>query len=189
MADRARREAADVVAAYDFAALRRIVDVGGGSGVLLEAILRATPGLRGVLVDRPEAVERARARLADLGDRCECVVGDFFDAVPAGADAYLLSRVIHDWHDADAQRILATCREAMPEDARLLLVEAILPERAHDGPEAIRMDLHMLVLFGARERTAAEYGNLLTGAGLDVRRVLPTRSAASLGVIEAAPAR
>jgi O-methyltransferase domain len=180
-----------VVAAYDFAGLGRIVDVGGGSGVLLEAILRATPGLRGILVDRPEAVERARARLADLGDRCECLVGDFFDAVPSGADAYLLSRVIHDWHDADAERILATCREAMPDDARLLLVEAILPERAHDGPEAIRMDLHMLVLFGARERTAAEYGTLLTGAGLELRRLVPTASAASLGVIEAvlAPAR
>jgi hypothetical protein len=188
MADRARREAADVVAAYDFAGLRRIVDVGGGSGVLLEAILRAAPGLHGLLVDRPEAVERARARLADLGDRCECVVGDFFDAVPAGADAYLLSRVIYDWHDADAQRILATCRKAMPDDARLLLVEAILPERARDGPEAIRMDLHMLVLFGARERTEAQYGRLLAGAGLELRRVVPTGSAASLGVIEALPA-
>ena len=84
MADRARREAADVVAAYDFAGLGEIVDVGGGAGVLLEAILRATPGLRGMLVDRPEAVQRARARLADAGleDRSECVVGDFFDAIP-----------------------------------------------------------------------------------------------------------
>ena len=112
MADRARREAADVVAAYDFADLGEIVDVGGGAGVLLAAILRATPGLRGMLVDRPEAVQRARARLADAGleDRSECVVGDFFDAIPVGADAYLLSRVIHDWDDEDARRILTTCR-------------------------------------------------------------------------------
>jgi hypothetical protein len=190
MADRARREAADVVAAYDFAGLREIVDVGGGSGVLLEAILRATPGLRGVLVDRPEAVERARARLAGagLGDRCEGVVGDFFDAVPPGADAYLLSRVIHDWDDADAQRILATCRDAMPDEARLLLVEAILPERAQDGPEAIRMDLHMLVLLGARERTEAQYRRLLAEAGLELRHVVPTDSPTGLGVVEAAPA-
>jgi hypothetical protein len=185
MADRARREAAGVVAAYDFSGLGEIVDVGGGSGVLLEAILRATPGLRGVLVDRLEAAERARALLADLDGRAECVVGDFFDAVPAGAGAYLLSRVIHDWHDDDARRILATCRAAMPDGARLLLVEAILPERAVDGPEAIRMDLHMLVLFGARERTAAQFSDLLAGAGFDLRRVVPTGSAAGLGVIEA----
>jgi hypothetical protein len=185
MADRSRREAADVVAAYDFADVGQIVDVGGGSGVLLEAILRATPGARGVLVDRPEAVERARARLAGLDGRAECVVGDFFEAVPAGADAYLLSRVIHDWHDDDARRILATCRAAMPEGARLLLVEAILPERAQDGPEAIRMDLHMLVLFAARERTEAQFRDLLAGAGFELRRVVPTGSPAGLGVIEA----
>jgi O-methyltransferase domain/Dimerisation domain len=188
MADRAQREAADVVGAYDFAGLRDVVDVGGGSGVLLEAILRATPGLRGVLVDRPEAVEKARRRLtaAGLNDRCECVVGDFFHAVPSGADSYLLSRVIHDWDDADAQRVLTTCREAMPVDARLLLVEAIVPERAHDGPEAIRMDLHMLMLLGARERTEGQYRRLLADAGFELRRVVPTGSPASLSVLEAA---
>ena len=131
MADRARREAADVVAVYDFAGMTELVDVGGGSGVLLEAVLRATPALRGVLVDRPEVAELAERRLeaAGLGDRCRCVTGDFFVAVPPGADAYLLSRVIHDWDDADAGRALATCRAAMSGGARLLLVEAIVPER------------------------------------------------------------
>jgi O-methyltransferase/methyltransferase family protein len=188
MADRAQREAADVVAAYDFAGLRDVVDVGGGSGVLLEAILRATPGLRGVLVDRPEAVERASARLAAarLDARCECVVGDFFDSVVPGADAYLLSRVIHDWDDADAQRVLTTCREAMPVGARLILVDAIVPERAHDGPEAVRMDVHMLMLLGARERTEAQFRRLLADAGFELRRVVPTQSPAGLSVLEAA---
>jgi O-methyltransferase domain/Dimerisation domain len=187
MADRARREAADVVAAYDFAGLRDLVDVGGGSGVLLEAILRAAPGLRGVLVDRPQAVARARARLVDAGleHRCECVVGDFFDAIPPGADAYLLSRVIHDWDEADAQRILTTCRDAMPVEARLLLVEAILPERAQDGPEAVWRDVHMLILFSARERTEAQYGRLLADAGFELRRAVPTGSPAGLSVLEA----
>jgi O-methyltransferase domain/Dimerisation domain len=187
MADRAQREAADVVAAYDFGGLRELVDVGGGSGVLLEAILRATPALRGVLIDRPEAVTRARARLADAGlaDRCECVVGDFFEAVPPGADAYLLSRVIHDWDDAEAQRILTTCRDAMPVDARLLLVEAILPERAQDGPEAVRMDVHMLMLFSARERTQAQYARLLAEAGFELARAVATGSPAGLSVLEA----
>ena len=187
MVDRAQREAVDVVAAYDFIGLCEIVDVGGGSGVLLEAILRATPGLRGVLIDRPQAVTGARARLVDAGleERCDCVVGDFFDAIPAGADAYLLSRVIHDWDDAEAQRILTTCREAMPVGARVLLVEAILPERAQDGPEAVRMDVHMLMLFSARERTQAQYGQLLADAGFELRRALPTRSPAGLSVLEA----
>jgi hypothetical protein len=187
MSDRAQREAADVVAAYDFAGLRTLVDVGGGSGVLLEAILRAAPELRGVLVDRPEAVQRAAGRLAAAGldDRSECVVGDFFDAVPPGADAYLLSRVVHDWDDADAERILTTCRTAMPAGARLLLVDAIVPERAHDGPEAVLMDIHMLILFSARERTEGQFRRLLAGAGFDLRRVVPTGSPAGLSVIEA----
>ena len=187
MAGRAEREAGDVVAVYDFTGLRRLVDVGGGRGVLLSAILRAAPGLSGVLMDRPAAVPEARRRLdADgLGDRAECVAGDFFAAVPPGADAYLLSRVIHDWDDDDAVRILATCRAAMTGSARLLVVEAILPERARERPDAIRMDLHMLILLGARERTEAEFRRLLGDAGLELTRVLPTASPAGLAVIEA----
>ena len=187
MAARAEREADDVVGAYDFRAARRLIDVGGGNGVLLGAILRAAPHLRAVLLDREAATSAARARLeADrVGDRAECVAGDFFASVPAGADTYLLSRVIHDWDDDDAQRILATCRAAMPDGARLVLVEAILPERAREAPEAIRMDLHMLILLGARERTEAEYRRLLAQAGLTLRNVVPTASPAGLSVLEA----
>ena len=190
MTARADREARDVVAADDFGRLRRLVDVGGGSGVLLSAILRATPALRGVLMDRPAAIAAARERLATegLSERAECVAGDFFATVPPGADGYLLSRVIHDWDDRDAVRILRRCRAAMPGTARLLLVESVLPERARDAPEAIRMDLHMMVLLGARERTEEEYRRLLAAAGLDLRRVVPTASPAALGVIEAFPA-
>jgi predicted O-methyltransferase YrrM len=187
MAARAQREADDVVAAYDFAGLRTLVDVGGGSGALLQAILEAHAGLRGVLLDRPEAVERAAQRFAAAGlaDRVECRVGDFFDAVPGGGEAYVLSRVIHDWVDADARRILERCREAMAPGTRLLVVDAIVPERAQDGPEAIRMDLHMLMLFGARERTEEEFRGLLAAAGFALRRVVPTRSPTGLSVLEA----
>jgi precorrin-6B methylase 2 len=187
MAGRAEREARDVVAAYDFGGLRKLVDVGGGSGVLLAAILRAAPGLHAVLMDRPAAIPAARRRLeADgVAARAECVAGDFFAAVPAGADAYLLSRVVHDWDDADAARILATCRAAMPDGARLLIVDAVLPERARDAPEAIRMDVHMLVLLGARERTEPEFRRVLAAAGLELRRTIPTGSPAGLSVIEA----
>jgi O-methyltransferase domain/Dimerisation domain len=191
MASRSEHEAADVVAAYDFSGIGRLVDVGGGGGILLGAILRANPGLRGVLLDRPEAIRQARERLAADGvaDRYECVEGDFFASVPGGADAYLLSRVIHDWDDADARRLLAVCRAAIPPGARLLIVEALLPERARDRPAAIRMDLHMLVLLGARERTERQYRRLLADTGFEVRRVLPTPSPTGVSVIEAAPIR
>lgn len=190
MAGRSAQEARDVVAAYDFTPLRRLVDVGGGQGILLEAILRAAPELRAVLLDQPAVIDQARQRLTTAGvaGRCEFVAGDFFESVPGGADAYLLSRVIHDWPDTDARRILDICRAATPAGSRLLLVEAILPERARDRPAAIRMDLHMLVLLGARERTEAEFRRLLADSGFQLLRVHPTRSPAGLGVIEATPA-
>ena len=190
MTGRSEQEAGDVVAAYDFGGLRRLVDVGGGYGILLGAILQAAPGLRAVLVDQPAVVEQARRRLAADGvaGRCELVAGDFFADVPAGADAYLLSRVLHDWVDDVARRLLATCRSAMAPGSRLLIVEAILPERAREQPAVIRMDLHMLVLLGARERTEAQFRRLLAESGFEVRRVVPTRSPAGLSVIEAVPA-
>jgi len=164
--------------------------VGGGYGILLGAVLRAAPELQAVLVDQPGVVEQARRRLEAEGvaGRCELVAGDFFASVPAGADAYLLSRVLHDWVDDDARRLLATCRSAMAPESRLLIVEALLPERARDQPAVIRMDLHMLVLLGAHERTEAQYRRLLGETGFRVARVVPTASPAGLSVIEAVPA-
>jgi hypothetical protein len=173
MAVRSQREAGAVVEAYDFGGFSRLVDVGGGPGVLLRAVLDAHPTLDGLLFDRPEVV---------TGTSLPAVGGDFFDAVPAGADAYLLSRVIHDWNDDDAVAVLSCCRRAMPQHATLLLVEAVLPVRAVDDPEAIRMDLHMLALLGGRERTAAEYTALLAAAGLALNRIIPT--AAGVSVLE-----
>jgi len=169
MSGRAEQEAGDVVAAYDFGGLGRLVDVGGGYGILLGAVLRATPELQAVLVDQPGVVAQARRRLEPegLAGRCELVAGDFFASVPAGADAYLLSRVLHDWVDDDARR---------------------LPERARDQPAVIRMDLHMLVLLGAHERTEAQYRRLLGETGFRGTRVVPTASPAGLSVIEAVPA-
>lgn len=180
MAGRSEQEAGAVVAAYDFGGIERLVDVGGGRGVLLRAILAAAPDIDATLVDRARAVEAARGNVD-----ATCVEGDFFSELPAGADAYLLSRVLHDWDDEDARRILAVCRAAMPAHARLLVVDAILPERANDCPFAIRMDLHMLLLLGARERTEAEFRSLLGAAGFEVRRVVATGSPAGLSVIEA----
>ena len=138
MTARSEQEAADVVAAYDLGGIGRLVDVGGGHGILLGAILRSAPDLHAVLVDQPAVVEEARRRLIAEGvaDRCRLVPGDFFAEVPAGADAYVLSRVLHDWTDDDARRVLAACRAAMGPGSRLLIVEAILPERAADQPAA-----------------------------------------------------
>jgi hypothetical protein len=180
MTARSRREAAAVVAACDFSRFDTLVDVGGGSGLLLTAILEAAPGLSGTLFDRPEVV--ARAALPGVG-------GDFFTAVPAGADAYLLSRVVHDWDDDEAVTILRTCHRAMPGDATLLLVEALLPERAVDDPAAVRMDLHMLTLLHGRERTRAEYAALLDAAGFRLAKVLAAEPASGVHVLEAHPIR
>ena len=187
MAGRSEREADDVVAAYDFTPFRRLVDVGGGQGILLSAILRSAPGLEAILLDRPAAIEDARGRLERDGHqgRFECVAGDFFVDVPAGADAYLLSRIIHDWEDVEARRILDTCRRAIGADGALLLVEAILPERVLDRPGAVQMDLLMFMFLGARERTAVEYEQLLAGSGFRLAQIAPTRSPAGLSVIEA----
>ena len=190
MAGRSDQEVGDVVDAYDFGGIDRLVDVGGGAGNLLAAILRSAPGLTGVLFDRPGVAPAAEARMrgAGVADRCELVAGDFFASVPAGADAYVLSRVLHDWDDEDAGRILDRVRAAMGDGSRLLVVEAILPERAADLAPAIRMDVNMLMLFSqARERTESEFGELLARAGLRLRAVFPTRSPAGLSVLEAVP--
>lgn len=187
MRGRAVEEADAVVAAYDLRGLRRIVDVGGGEGTFLARLLAAAPDLHAVLLDRPPTIERARATLAAaaVAERCEYVAGDFFASVPPGGDAYLLSRVLHDWEDADARRILTACRAAMAPDAVLLVVDAVLPPRARDMPEAIRMDLLMLTLVGARERTEREFATLLADSGFLLRRAVPTGSPTGIAVLEA----
>ncbi len=189
MAGRAVAEARDLVAAYDFGPYRTVVDVGGGRGVLLGAVLESVPEAAGILLDRPPAIRAARAHLAEAGlaERVRLVAGDFFEEVPAGGDLYLVARILHDWDDAAALRILRRCRAAMRPGARLLVVDALLPERARESPGAIRMDLHMLVLFGSAERTAGRVTALLDQAGFSVRRILPTTSPVGLAVVEAAP--
>ena len=187
MAGRAEQEADDVVAAYDFSGFPRVVDVGGGRGSSWRGSCTRAGGGSGVLVDRPAAIPGAQSYLESVGlaDRSECLAGDFFASVPPDADAYVLSRILHDWDDTDAGRILATCRAAMRPDSRLLIIEAILPERARDRPAAIRMDLHMLLLLGARERTETDFRMLLERNGFRLERLVPTESPAGLGVIEA----
>jgi O-methyltransferase domain/Dimerisation domain len=173
-----------VVAAYDFSCCRTIVDVGGGQGTLLAAILKANPHLSGVLFDQPTVIARACEGIvtAGLTDRCELVAGDFFTGVPEGGDAYLLKWIVHDWPDAAAVRILTHCRRAMGEQSKLLIVEEVEPERITPGATSALRDILMMVLTGGRERTEAQYRALLTTAGLELTRVIPLGHAAATPV-------
>jgi hypothetical protein len=173
-----------VLSICDFSGARTIVDVGGGRGTLISAILRAYPDARGVVVDLPHVIEQGRELIAANGlqDRCEMVGGDFFKQVPSGGDVYLLKWVIHDWDDAKATAILKNCHAAMPPHARLLLIEAPLPP-GNDPSLHKLMDVNMLVMTGGRERTEAEYRSLLAEAGFEVTRV--TVTPLELGVLEA----
>ncbi len=179
-----------ITAAYDFTGMRRLVDVGGGHGLLLATVLRAHPALRGVLFDRPEVVAGAGATLegAGVADRCERVGGDFFtDALPSG-DAYILRQIIHDWDDARATAILANCRRGLGEGGRLLVVERrIAPDRRRALP-VLHIDLEMLVNVGGRERTDDEYRALFAAAGFRLTDVVPLGDAAQFYVFAGVPA-
>ena len=173
MARRGTMQADTIREACDLAGIGRVVDVGGGTGALLEALLSREPGLRGVLADRPHVVAEAERRMAaaDVADRCEIVGVDFFAEVPTGGDAYVLSNILHDWPDEDCLRILGVIHAAMAPGARVWVLERVLdpdpPRPALQQADVHLLDLHMLVMFGARERTAAEYDALLTAAGFD----------------------
>jgi hypothetical protein len=173
-----------VIAAYDFSRYHTVVDVGGGRGRLLAAILTATPQARGILFDLPQVVAGAPGLLSEHGvaDRVRIAEGSFFEDVPQGGDAYVLKNVIHDWPDDDALRILGNVRTAAGVGNHLLLVELVIPRhnREYLGNW---LDLEMLLALSARERTATEYGRLLSGAGFRMTRVVGTASAFS--VVEA----
>jgi O-methyltransferase domain len=180
-------ESVSIAKAYDFSRFNTIVDVGGGRGGLLAAILSANPHLQGVLFDVPTVVAGIDDELAaaEVVGRCEVVSGDFFDSVPDGADAYLLSAIIHDWDDDQAVQILRTCRAAMTDGACVLLAEIVLPEGPAPSMGKLA-DLEMLVMTaGGRQRTEAEHRTLLGQAGLRLTRTIPSTSMVSL--VEAVP--
>jgi predicted O-methyltransferase YrrM len=174
-----------VASAQDFSRFERIVDVGGGNGSLVSAILASVPKARGVNYDLPSVAARARETLAKAGlaDRCETVGGDFFDAVPEGGDAYLLKMILHDWDDARAVAILKNVRRAIRPAGALFVVEAVVGE-ANAGPDAKLLDVNMLVMTGGRERTKAEYAALCAAAGFALERIA---QAGPTNVIEARP--
>lgn len=173
-----------LIAGYDFSPYATIVDVGGGHGRLLAAILGATANSRGILFDLSHVVVGASAVLEEhrVADRVRIAEGSFFDAVPDGGDAYILKQVIHDWVDDDAVRILGNVREAAARGKKVLLVEAVIPEHNREFPGKW-VDLEMLLVAAARERTAAEYGELLKRAGFDMTRIVET--AGPFSIVEA----
>jgi hypothetical protein len=176
-----------IAAAYDFSGVGTLVDVGGGTGNLLTTILGRYPKLRGMLFDLPHVEKDAKALIASRGmtDRVSIHTGSFFEHVPPGGDAYLMSHVIHDWNEEQCLTILGNCRKAMPPQGRLLLVESVLPagDTMHEGK---LLDMVMLLAPGGEERNEEEYRALLAKAGFRLSRVVPTNSAVS--VIEALPA-
>jgi hypothetical protein len=176
-----------VVAGYDFSAYPTIVDVGGGHGPLLAAVLAAAPASRGVLYDLSSVVADAPNLLREHGvaDRVRIADGSFFDSVPGGGDAYILKNIIHDWPDEKALQVLRNVRAAAGRQAKVLLVEFVIPNHDREFPGKW-VDLEMLLNLGARERTEAEYRDLLGQAGLRLTRVVQTAS--PLSVVEARPA-
>ncbi len=162
---------ADAVAGYDWSQARHVIDVGGGSGALLAAVLEAHPQLRGTLVDLPDTVHRGRDYLASKGldGRSDFAGQSFFDPLPTGGDVYVLSSVLHDWPDSDAATILRRCAEA---GGRVVIIEQ--HNEGGDRAEFAEMDLRMLVLCGGRERTVEDYTALAAGVGLAVTDVRTT---------------
>ncbi|MBV9262852.1 MAG: hypothetical protein JO324_00920 [Candidatus Eremiobacteraeota bacterium] len=169
-------EIARVVDAYDFAPFHNIVDVGGGNGALLAAILRRQPAAKGSLMDLPHVVDLAPTVLREAGveARCEVVSGSFFETVPAGGDLYLLKHIIHDWDDARSCTILTNCGHAMGLDSRLLIIDRVLSDEPNAAePMGYLVDMTMLAMTpGGRERTKSQFRALLSSAGLRFERTI-----------------
>ncbi|HSR54103.1 MAG TPA: methyltransferase, partial [Acidobacteriota bacterium] len=176
-----------VLDAYDFGPFGTLADIGGGNGSALSSALERHSDLNGILFDQPHVIERNRSALManGLGDRCRFVGGNFFEAIPAGADAYMMRHIIHDWYDEQATQILRNCRRAIPEDGRLLIVEAVISEG--NGPDPAKLfDMVMLMVPGGLERDEAHYARLLRQSGFKLTDIVPTESVVS--VVEARPA-
>jgi hypothetical protein len=175
-----------ITSLYDFSQFGKIVDVGGGHGGLITAILEKNPQVKGILFDAPEVIQGARPKIeaAGLADRLETVAGDFFKSVPEGGDAYVIKWIIHDWDDEKSNTILRNIRSRTQPNTKLILVDCVVPET--DEPHFSKfIDLNMLVMTGGKERTEQEFAQLLAAAGFKLLRVIPTDLPHS--IVEAQP--
>jgi cyclopropane fatty-acyl-phospholipid synthase-like methyltransferase len=179
-------ETAAMLDAYDFSGIETLADIGGGNGSLLGAVLQRYPSLKGILYDLGHVAGRAREAVQTLGfeKRCSVIEGNFFESVPAGADAYLMRHVIHDWTDEQSVQILTNCRKVIPPHGRILLVEFSVPS-ANEASLGKDADMIMLAFPGGSERTEEEYRALFEQSGFRLSKVTPTKSAVC--VIEGRP--
>ncbi|MFX1364917.1 MAG: methyltransferase [Promethearchaeota archaeon] len=168
-------QAMQIVKSYDFSNFRTIVDVGGGEGYLLMAILKNNPSLQGVLYDLPEVADRARKNIEkkNMSDRCKVNGGDFLQSVPKGADAYIMKYVIHDWSDENALKILRNCRDCINSYGKLLVIDKVISLKSGLGDE-IMGDIEMMILGEGRERTESEFRELFNNAGFKLTKIIPT---------------
>ena len=191
MTEATTRALPGIVAAYDWSRFTRLVDVGGGNGTLMAAVLGSAPALKGTVFDVAAGLAETPGHLerAGVADRCDVVAGDFYRAVPEGGDGYVIKSVLHDWDDERCTTILRNCRKAIAPDGRLVVVEPVLPERIeHPGQMAgtLLSDLNMLLLTGGRERTASTFRELLAGASFAVTAIRPTEGS-DFSIVEARP--
>jgi hypothetical protein len=176
-------ETEPMVNTYDFSVFNTIVDIGGGNGEVISAVLNKNPHVKGILFDLPEVVTRSRQNISarGLGNRCKVDMGNFFESVSKGGDAYIMRHIIHDWNDADAITILSNCRKSMNPGGKILVVEAVIREDNNPSPFKL-LDLTML-LVGGKERTSSQFENIFLQAGLKLNRIVPFQH--DLSVIEA----
>jgi hypothetical protein len=178
-----RRIAPAVLEAYDFSGIDTLMDVAGGHGAILCEILARYPKMKGILFDIPDVIEEANCHICSLKmeDRCQTVVGDFFEGIPAGADAYYMQHILHDWNDERCLKILANCRSALEGSAngRLLVVDSVVPETPEPHPSKW-LDIEMMLMPGGRERTHPEWEALFASGGFRIARIVPMKAAESL---------
>jgi hypothetical protein len=179
-------ETPTMIDAYDFGRFKTVVDVGGGNGTVLSAILRKHPGVNGILFDLEGVVGRAKENLAKAGlaNRCQTIAGSFFKSICPGGDAYVMRHIIHDWTDEQCRTILGNIRKVIPSAGKLLVIEMVIPP-GNDANVGKLLDLNMLVMPGGQERTEAEYRKLYESAGFKLERIVPTKTQVS--VIEGKP--
>lgn len=167
----------NVLPAYDFTSFKKIVDVGGGNGALLMAVLNTAPQAEGIVFDEEYLKDETKKSIAakGLSKRCTVESGSFFDFVPKDADAYLMKMVLHDWTDEQCIQILKNCQHAAKSDSKIIVIEAVIPEGNVPHPGKF-MDINMMAMTGGKERTAKEFTSLFTQAGLKLSKIIPTHS-------------
>jgi hypothetical protein len=181
-------EGSKIAAGYDFSRFKTLIDIGGGQGHIVAEILKQHRDLTAAVFDLPRTAEQARSFLAgrELSHRCEVLGGDFFEAIPAGYDAYMIKSVLHDWDDDHSVKILRNCRDVMAADGRVLVIEIVVRPGQAMGHPHLMIDLEMMVTLGGRERTEPEFAAVLSRAGLAIDKVTPI-DGSFFSVVEAKP--